>query len=211
MKKIVIPICIASFLSLGACNNNKGADNNSDSATTGSSTTNADSTTARMDTNTNKNTTANSTSSGDTSMSKDRDFLTEAASGGLMEVELGKIASTNAASPKVKEFGRMMVTDHSKANTELKTVAGKENVAVPATPADKQQKHIDDLKAKKGADFDKDYVDMMVDDHKEDIDKFQDEAKNGKNTAIKAFAAKTLPVLYKHLNSIKTIKDGMKK
>jgi putative membrane protein len=213
MKKIVIPICIATFLSIGACNNNKGSDNDSDSTTTGSSTTNASGTTAAtVDTNRNNNA-SNDTSatSTNTNNNPDGDFIKDAANGGLMEVELGKYASTNAMSPKVKEFGRMMVTDHTKANAALKTVTDKKNITLPTAPEEKQQSHINDLTAKKGADFDKDYVDMMVDDHKEDISKIEDEAKNGKDPDVKAFAAKTLPVLYKHLNSIKAIKDGMKK
>ena len=105
----------------------------------------------------------------------------------------------------------MMVTDHTKANTELKAVAAKKNITVAPTPAEKQQSHIDDLKTKKGADFDKAYVDMMVDDHKEDISKFEDEAKNGKDADVKAFASKTLPVLNKHLQHIQMVQSGMKK
>ena len=127
-----------------------------------------------------------------------------------MEVELGKIAATNASSAKVKEFGKMMVTDHTKANTELKAVAAMKNITIPTTPNEKHQKHIDELKAKKGADFDKDYVEMMVDDHKEDISKFETEANNGKDADVKAFASKTLPVLNKHLQHVQTVKDGMK-
>ncbi len=205
MKKIVIPVSLAAFLALGTgCNSNQG----SDSATSDSVTTTTDNSTTATTTDTNS---MANTSSADTSMAGDRDFIMDAASGGMMEVELGKMASTSAASAKVKEFGRMMVTDHTKANTELKSVAAKKNVTVPATPAEKQQNHINDMKAKKGADFDKDYVDMMVDDHKEDISKFEDESKNGKDPDVKAFATKTLPVLQKHLKSIQAIQDGMKK
>ncbi|WP_026260008.1 DUF4142 domain-containing protein [Segetibacter koreensis] len=205
MKKIMIPVCFASFLAFGtACNSNKGGENTTDSTTTTSTT----GSTTMTDTGT--NTTANAATA-DTSMANDSKFVLDAASGGLMEVELGKIAATNAASAKVKEFGRMMVTDHSKANTQLKAVAAKKNITIPATPAEEQQKHIDDLKTKKGADFDKAYVDMMVDDHKEDISKFEDESKNGKDADVKAFASKTLPVLNKHLSSIQSIQQGMKK
>ena len=147
----------------------------------------------------------------DTSMADDRDFVMEAASGGLMEVTLGNLAKANAASAQVKEFGAMMVTDHTKANNELKAVAAKKNITLPETPMEKQQKHIDELKTKKGADFDKAYVDLMVDDHKEDVSKFQDEANKGNDADVKAFAAKTLPVLQKHLDHIQKIQDATKK
>jgi len=192
---------VFAILCISACGGNQSSDNNQDSATTSVS---ADTTVS------NSGATASSSGS-DTSMAADRDFVMEAASGGLMEVTLGKMAQSNAASAQVKEFGKMMVTDHSKANTELKAVAAKKNLALSPTPLEKQQKKIDDLMSKKGADFDKAYVDLMVDDHKEDIDKFKDEAEKGKDTDIKAFAAKTLPVLNKHLEHIQKIQDGMKK
>jgi putative membrane protein len=201
MKKLSMSIAVCAALCISACGGNQSSENNQDSSTTSVS---ADTTVS------NAGATASSTPS-DTSMKADRDFVMEAASGGLMEVTLGKLAESNAASAQVKEFGRMMVTDHSKANTELKAVAAKKNLAVSPTPLEKQQKKIDDLKTKKGADFDKAYVDLMVDDHKEDIDKFKDEAEKGNDTDIKAFAAKTLPVLNKHLEHIQKIQDGMKK
>jgi putative membrane protein len=207
MKKAFIPFCLAvALVGATSCGGGNSDSANSDSATSTSSTT----TTTASDTGTSDSAGAMS-STGDTSMSADRDFVTEAASGGLMEVELGKTASTNAASPKVKAFGKMMVTDHTKANTELKAVAAKKNITIPSTPDEKHQGHINDLKEKKGVEFDKAYVDMMVDDHKEDVSKFEDEAKNAKDPDIKAFAAKTLPVLQKHLSSIQAIQSSMKK
>lgn len=204
MKKITISFGLLAFLAFGiGCGSNQSSEKtSSDSSTT--------STTINSSTDTSSAMAADTASKKDTSMAADRDFVTEAASGGLMEVTLGKLAQVNASSAKVKEFGQMMITDHSKANTELKAVASKKNVTLSPTPLEKQQKMIDDLKTKKGADFDKAYVDMMVDDHKEDISKFQDEANKGNDADVKAFATKTLPVLTKHLEHIQKIKDGMK-
>lgn len=216
MKKITIPVYLAAFLAFGSgCNSNKGSDSSStDSVQSATSST----MTTDSNTNTNTNTGAGATgaagtgtASADTGMAADKAFVLDAASGGLMEVELGKMTSANATSAKVKAFGKMMVTDHTKANTELKAVAAKKDVTVPSTPAQEQQTHIDDLKTKKGAEFDQAYVDMMVDDHKEDISKFENEAKNGKDADVKAFATKTLPVLNKHLVAIQALQSGMKK
>jgi putative membrane protein len=201
MKKLAMSFCLAAFLTLGACNSNSESDTNSDSTTA-----------TTTDTSGNNNTGSDTSAvSANKSNAPDGDFILEAASGGLMEVELGKYASTNAASARVKEFGRMMVTDHTKANTQLKVIAGKKNVTLPAAPTGPHQTHISDLTAKKGADFDKAYVAMMVDDHKEDISKFQEEAKNGKDPDVKAFASSTLPVLQKHLKSIQAIQAVIKK
>lgn len=206
MKKITYPLCVLSFLALGiGCNSSSNSDTKSDSSSVTTQTTDTSSNGSSSSAN------GPATSNKDTSMAADRNFVMEAASGGMMEVQLGKFAEMNAASAKVKEFGRMMVTDHTKANTELKGIASSKNVVVSPAPMEKHQKHIDELKAKKGADFDKAYVDMMVDDHKEDISKFEDEANKGNDADVKAFAAKTLPVLNKHLEHIKGIQDGMKK
>jgi putative membrane protein len=144
------------------------------------------------------------------STSGDKDFMVKAASGGLLEVELGKLAQTNGSSAAVKDFGKMMVMDHTKANTELVTLAKAKNITVPSVPGEDAQKHIDELKAKNGAEFDKAYVDLMVDDHKEDIDEFGKAADDAKDADIKALAAKTLPTLKEHLTKIQAIKDGMK-
>jgi putative membrane protein len=205
MKKLTMSVGLVAFLAfaIGCGDGQSSKTTSSDSSTTMTSKS-TDTSTGALSTDTTTGAHA------DTSMAADREFVMEAASGGLMEVTLGKLASTNAASAQVKEFGRMMVTDHTKANTELKAVAAKKNVTVSATPMEKHQKHIDELKTKKGAEFDKAYVDMMVDDHKEDIDKFEDEVNKGNDSNVKAFASKTLPVLKKHLEHAQKIKDGMK-
>ncbi|GAB3915105.1 DUF4142 domain-containing protein [Larkinella knui] len=140
----------------------------------------------------------------------DSEFAVKAASGGMMEVELGKLAQQKAQNQKVKDFGAMMVTDHSKANEEFKTIAASKNMTIPATLSDEHQKHVDDLSKLSGAEFDKEYVKLMVDDHKEDIDLFKDASFNAKDPDIKAFAGKTLPTLQKHHDAIKAIQDGMK-
>ncbi|MGI8581154.1 MAG: DUF4142 domain-containing protein [Chitinophagaceae bacterium] len=140
----------------------------------------------------------------------DQEFVVKAASGGLMEVELGKIAAQNAASAKVKAFGQRMVKDHSKANDELKAIASAKNISIPATPGEDHQKHIDNLKAKKGAEFDKDYIDMMVNDHEEDIKNFEKEASDGKDAKIKAFAQSKVPILKQHLEMARSANNAFK-
>lgn len=162
-------------------------------------------------------TTTNQVVSADTAMKtnmfndKDNDFLNEAINGGLMEVELGQFASEHAVNPRVKSFGEMMVKDHTAANQELKTIAAGKNNAVLDTVA--QKKHmsmISDLEKEKGVKFDKKYINNMVDDHEKDTDKFRKYAQDGDNAELKAFAAKTLPVLEMHLDSAKKIKDVIK-
>jgi putative membrane protein len=140
----------------------------------------------------------------------DANFVTEARSGVLMEVELGSYAEKNAASSKVKEFGRRMVQDHSKDRDELQFLASKKNITIPDVPGEKFQKHIDELEKKKGSDFDKAYMSFMVSDHHDDIDEFEKESKNGKDADIVSFANKGLPVLKEHLSMAQSITDKLK-
>ncbi|WP_020599224.1 DUF4142 domain-containing protein [Spirosoma panaciterrae] len=139
------------------------------------------------------------------------EFAVKAASGGMMEVELGRLAQEKAASKDVKDFGAMMVKDHSMANDELKNIAATQNITLPTTLGEDEQKHVNDLAKLSGKEFDKKYVSMMVDDHKEDIDTFKKAAEDDKtNPAVKDFATKTLPTLQKHLDAITAIDKAMK-
>jgi putative membrane protein len=137
------------------------------------------------------------------------DFMKDAAIGGMSEVELGKLASTKGANAEVKKFGQMMVADHTKANAELKALAAKKNVTLPTEPDSSHKSLLDDMKGKSGADFDADYVDAMVDDHEDDVAAFEKQAQNATDPDVKAFAAKTLPTLKKHLEAIKAIQTKM--
>jgi putative membrane protein len=156
--------------------------------------------------NNNTNTAVNTTP-----LSKDDSmFVMEAAIGGLMEVQAGQLAQQNGQSQRVKDFGGMMVTDHSKANDELRSYASGHGINLPTDlPADKQ-KHIDAMKSMKGAAFDKHYISMMLDDHQKDVAKFKKESTDANDAQLKTWATNTLPVLQKHLDSVQAIKKGMK-
>jgi putative membrane protein len=104
----------------------------------------------------------------------------------------------------------MMVTDHSKAGDELAAIAKTKNIPLPTGPDADQQKMAADLGAKSGKDFDKAYVDGMVDGHEKAVKLFTDASQNCKDADLKAFATKTLPTLKMHLDSIKAIKASMK-
>ncbi len=115
----------------------------------------------------------------------DSKFATDVANGGLAEVALGKLAQQKATNPQVKSFADMMVKDHSKANDELMAIAKSKNITLPAAPDADHQKKMDDLSKLSGKDFDKAYE-------------------------LKAFAAKTAPVVQMHLDAINKIHDSMK-
>jgi putative membrane protein len=140
----------------------------------------------------------------------DSEFAVEAASGGLAEVELGKLAQTKGSNAEVKGFGEMMVKDHSKANEELKTIAEAKGITLPPAPGEAQQKVIADLTGKTGSDFDKNYIDAMVKDHKKDISLFEDASKSLKDPQLKAFVDKTLPTLKMHLSHCEAVQQKLK-
>jgi len=141
----------------------------------------------------------------------DKNFVKDAATGGLMEVELGRYAEQNAVNPRVKNYGAMMVRDHTKANEELRSIASAKSINIPTAPDDSELNKINDLKKKTGAEFDREYIKEMVDDHEKDVDKFRKYAENGNDAELKAFAAKTLPVLLTHQDSAKRIRDAVDK
>jgi putative membrane protein len=143
------------------------------------------------------------------SASDDTDFLNEAAEGGMAEVELGKLATTKAASPEVKKFGQLMVDDHSKAGNELKALASKKGLTLPTETDSSHKATIDDLRNRVGADFDKEYVESMYEDHTHDVAAFEEESRSATDPDVRAFASKTLPTLRKHLEMITAIRNKM--
>lgn len=146
-----------------------------------------------------------------TAVFDDTKFAVAAANGGLLEVQLGKLAQTKSVTPKVLAFAKMMVDDHSKANKELMAIAGTKTITLPAILDNKTQKDYDDMAKLGKIEFDKAYTDYMVKDHKEDIDEFQKEADNGKDAELKAFAAKHVPILKHHLEMAQQASDAVKK
>ncbi len=131
--------------------------------------------------------------------SHDHDFIMDAAMGGLMEVELGRVAAQKGTSDAVKQFGQRMVDDHSKANEELMTLASSKGITLPTTLDDKHQKQLTKMSAMSGAEFDRAYSKNMLSDHKKDVSEFEKESTRATDPDLKAFAAKTLPTLQQHL------------
>ena len=203
MKKLSLAsIITAAAMIMASCNGN------SNTSTTSSDSTNMS--TMNTDTNTNNNmASTDTTKMSNNSNTPETDFANDAGAGGMMEVELGQLAEKNGSSPAVKNFGKMMVTDHSKLNDELKDLAAKKNITLPTSVTSDQQNDIDKLTKETGKDFDKDYVSMMVDDHKKDIDAFEKAQDKITDTDFKVFITKALPVLHKHLNAIEQIKKHM--
>lgn len=208
MKKLSLASIIAGALIFSACNGNNSTSTTTDSTGT---MTNHDTTANTMRTN-DTTATGNTMNRDTTTAMVDEDaknFAEDAAKGGMMEVQLGNVAENNASSQAVKDFGRMMVDDHSRINNQLKDLASKKNVTLPTAVSNDQQKDIDKLSKETGANFDKDYVAMMIKDHEKDIADFKKAGEKIKDPDFKDFIIKTLPTLQKHLDAVKAIKKKM--
>jgi putative membrane protein len=170
------------------------------------STEKADSTNNKYDSLNNKE-----TGTGDIAISgPDARFAVEAANGGMAEVELGKLAQERAYNLKVKDFGAMMIKDHSMANRELKELAKSKKITLPNAINADEQKLKAELAGKSGADFDKAYVEAMVKDHQEDIAAFEEARKKVKYPEMTALIDRALPMLKMHLEAIEGIQKQLK-
>jgi len=137
----------------------------------------------------------------------DQKFVTDAIEGNLAEVQMGQLAQTNGASQGVKDFGRMLVTDHGQANTKATSVASSLKVTPPTGPNAKQKKDYDKMSKLNGAAFDRAFAAHMVADHKKDIAAYQ-KASKSKNQAVAGYASETLPTLQKHLETAQSLQKG---
>jgi putative membrane protein len=128
----------------------------------------------------------------------DKTWAEKVAVDGMTEVQLGHIAKEKGQSSKVKDFADHMIKDHGKANDELKALASKNGITLPAKVDAEHQATIDKLKNMSGKEFDKQYLTEMIAAHKKAIAAFEDEAKGGEQE-FKSWAEKTLPTLKHHL------------
>jgi putative membrane protein len=129
----------------------------------------------------------------------DQKFIMQTAQSGMKEVQLAQLAQQKAASQEVKDYARQLEQDHSKANDELKALAQQRNVNLPADMGPKHQGHMTKFQNMSGEQFDREYIKMMVNDHRNSIREFQKQANSGMDSNVKEFASKTLPTLQTHL------------
>lgn len=140
-------------------------------------------------------------------MEDDSEYLVDAAETDMKEIELGKLALSKSKNADVKALAQMMIDEHTKASAETKALATTKNITLPAAPSEKVQEKYADLNDKNGTDFDKAYTDKMVDSHEKMIDKMEKASEKAADADIRAWAAKMLPTLRKHLDHSKMTKE----
>jgi putative membrane protein len=136
---------------------------------------------------------------------QDRDFVKQAAIGGMAEVEEAKLADQRAQRDEVKNFAQQMITDHTKINAELQAIAGRVGVTPPAQLDKEHAARLARLSKLTGPQFDKSYIQDQVTEHRKTIALFDKKAKSGQNPDLKAFAPNTLPTLQRHLQMAQDI------
>ena len=137
--------------------------------------------------------------------SPDASFYKKAAEGGISEVEAGNLAQSKGDSQKVKDFGAMMVKDHSAANDKLKALATSKNVTLPTTSSVGQMATKAKLEVFTGDTFDKSYIKAQIQAHQNTVALFRKEIASGQDSDAQAFAKATLPTVRSHLKAINAI------
>jgi putative membrane protein len=125
-------------------------------------------------------------------------FVLEAASGGLAEVKLSELAKNRASDAKVKDFANQMIIDHTQANDELKPIADYNKIAWPDRLEGDSDTAFKQLTKLSGPNFDEEYIKVMVKDHDKTVRDFEDASHKIKDTTIKDYINKTLPILRQH-------------
>ncbi len=195
MKQLTSVILIVSSCAFLSCNSNE-TDRDTSDGNLGRDNTRVDTATTAA---------VNTTAISDTAV---LNFVQKAMSGSMMEIELGNMAATNATNNRVKNFGSMMVADHTQASNELRQLVGNNSAQISNAMLPEHRQHIDMMNSKKGSSFDKAYMDMMVKDHQEDIKQFEKASGSLGAQPFKDFASKTLPVLRKHLDSAQAVRKA---
>ena len=136
--------------------------------------------------------------------SVDSAFVTDAIKGDNGEVAIGNLAVTKAASQQAKDFGRMLARDHGEHKQKLVALASSAGIASTEEATDEAKNNLETLKRLKGAEFDKEFKRMMVEDHTKDIAKYEKQASSG-DPETSALAKETLPTLRKHLAAAKSL------
>lgn len=139
----------------------------------------------------------------------DRQFAIKAAQDNIAEIELGQLASQRALNSEVKQFGQRMVRDHTQASAELKELATQKGITLPQDIGEENRKMKANLSKLSGVAFDEAYINHMVAEHNQDVSLFGRQSRQGNDPDLKAWAAKTLPILQEHLQLARSLSQKL--
>ncbi len=136
---------------------------------------------------------------------EDQEFIRKTADGELVDLELSKLAVRKGLNPEVKKFGQRIIDDHSKTHEQLKAVASRKGINLPASPDKGANATIQRLAKLAGSQFDNAYMAEMLRDHKQDIEEFRKTSTTSRDKDVKNFAQQALPILQSHLKRAESI------
>jgi putative membrane protein len=136
----------------------------------------------------------------------DTNFILAAAQGGMTEVKLGELAAQKGLRGDVKDFGQMMVKDHTDINADLKTLAAQKGVTLPQSLDAEHQDKVDKMAALTGSGFDDAYINGMIQAHQMDAKAFRAESAATQDAGIKYFVNTSIPVVESHLKQATVLK-----
>lgn len=134
----------------------------------------------------------------------DAAFVTEAMKGDNGEVAIGNLAAKQASGQAAKDFGRMLAGDHGAHKEKLAALGSTAGIATTDELTDEAKTNLGKLKGLAGAEFDKEFARMMVEDHTKDIARYEKQASSG-DPQTAALAKETLPTLRKHLQTAQSL------
>jgi putative membrane protein len=137
-------------------------------------------------------------------------FVTSAGQAGMAEIALANMALSKSQNEDVRQFAQMMIADHSSSGDELKALAATKSYEFPSDMNESQNAIAENLSRLPSAAFDKEYVKVAVADHSAAEGLFSAEAKSGADPEVKAWAAKTLPVIKMHLQKAEALSSKVK-
>jgi putative membrane protein len=141
----------------------------------------------------------------------DLNFLKHAAVGDQAEIELAQMAQQKSSDPAVKRFAARMIKDHSANDDKLVNIAASQHISLPNELPPKQKDAAERLSKLSSSQFDKAYMQLMVQEHTEDVGEFQKEASSAQDPTVQHYAEATLPVLQSHLNEAKQVDQHVSK
>jgi putative membrane protein len=189
MKHSLIFLLALALISLGCSGNEKAATRDNNSAQPASA----------------DNSASNPAASNTANNNSDQSFLQDAIKGNRAEIALGKMVTAKTKDSSVKQFAQMMVKDHTVALSQLQQLAQEKNVTVPEGLSDDAQQLQSKLQSDTGKQFDRDYMDGMVQDHQKDVQDFKDASQNAQDPDVKKIATKLTPTLERHLQKAQQI------
>lgn len=135
----------------------------------------------------------------------DSKFIHEVTSDNLMEIRLGRLAEKRASNAEVKQFGQRMVTDHTKLQDQWRTMASKNGLAFKPSLGRLHQQKETRLDRVSRSEFDRAYMTTMIQQHKDDVDYFQNEGRAAHSGAVRELVSSSLPVLEQDLTLAKQV------